>query len=153
MGGPPENALTALNNVKSLRIGGMLFRTVQEVSCVIYLITSCPKLQELTIECETMNTMNDVAEPIVQFLRDQSSLYGVMKMLQRVRMSTFGGLEMEMEFVRFILAYAPVLDKISIWNYSCLLIQTGRRLTDKMKQFQRASPNVEIIVDEVDVED
>ncbi|KAK6782206.1 hypothetical protein RDI58_020002 [Solanum bulbocastanum] len=66
MGGIPENPLAALNNVKSLCISDMYFRNVEEVSSAIYLITSCPKLQELTIECEAIGI---VVEPIIQFLR------------------------------------------------------------------------------------
>lgn len=149
MGGLPENHLTALSNVKSFSIQRMLFRNVEEVSIVIYLITSCPKLQKLTIE---FGQMDYAVEPVVQYLRDQSSLSGIMKLLQRVHMSMFSGFEMEMEFVRLILASAPILEKISIWNYSNLLLRPGREMMDEMKQFYQASPNIEFIFDEVEVE-
>ncbi|KAM3397497.1 hypothetical protein P3S68_001009 [Capsicum galapagoense] len=65
MGGLPENHLIALNNVKSLTIRRVLFRNVEEVSCVIFLIGSCLKLQKLTIESGNMDY--DV-EPAVQYL-------------------------------------------------------------------------------------
>lgn len=42
---------TVLSNVKSLRIRRMLFENSEEVLGAVYLIASCPKLQELTIEC------------------------------------------------------------------------------------------------------
>lgn len=149
MGGLPKNHLTALNNVKSFTIRKVLFRDVEEVSCVIYLITSCPKLQKLTIEC---GTMHYVVEPVVQYLLDQSRLYGVVKLLQSVHMSMFNGIEMEMEFMRLILASAPVLEKISIWNYAHLVSLSGTEIMDEMKQVHHASPNVEFIIDEVEVE-
>ncbi|MCD7459759.1 hypothetical protein HAX54_041869 [Datura stramonium] len=96
--------------------------------------------------------MDYVVEPVVQYLRDQSSLSGGMKLLQRVHMSMFSGFEMEMEFVRLILASAPILENISIWNYSYLLLRSSREMMDEMKQFHQASPNIEFIFDEVEVE-
>ncbi|KAJ8555293.1 hypothetical protein K7X08_012789 [Anisodus acutangulus] len=114
MGGIPESPPTALNNVKSLRILDMSFRNVKEVSGAVYLITSCPKLQNLAIECETVGI---VVEPVIQFLQAQSIIsYGAVKLLQNVQMCYFTGFEMEMEFVKFILASAPVLEEIFIWN-------------------------------------
>ncbi|XP_009594958.1 F-box/FBD/LRR-repeat protein At1g13570-like isoform X1 [Nicotiana tomentosiformis] len=149
-GGLPENPPTALNNVKTLKTD-MSFRNVEEVSVAVYLITSCPKLQQLTIRCQSVD--NDV-EPVVHFLRAQSfSGGGVVKLLQRVHMSTFSGLEMEMEFVRFILASAPLLKQIFIWNYSCFLLRPGRQLMNEIKQYRRASPDVEFKFEEVDVDD
>uniref|UniRef100_A0A0V0H7H8 Putative ovule protein n=1 Tax=Solanum chacoense TaxID=4108 RepID=A0A0V0H7H8_SOLCH len=74
--------------------------------------SNCPKLQDLTID---FYPVGDIVEPAVQLLRAQSSSYGVVK-LQRVRVNMFTGLEMEMEFMKFILASAPVLEEIFIWN-------------------------------------
>ncbi|KAK4728095.1 hypothetical protein R3W88_021083 [Solanum pinnatisectum] len=54
MGGLSGNFPTVLNNVKSFRIQRMLFENSEEVSGAVYLIASCPKLQELTIECIEM---------------------------------------------------------------------------------------------------
>ncbi|XP_049378267.1 F-box/FBD/LRR-repeat protein At1g13570-like [Solanum stenotomum] len=152
MGGLSGNSLIVLNNVKSLRIRRMLFENSEEVSGAVYLIASCPKLQELTIECEIMN---DVVGPVavVQYLQDHQSLYGAVKLLRRVHMNTFSGFEIEMEFVRLILASAPALEKIFFWNFSCFLHQPGRQLMDKMKQFHQASPNVEFTFEEVVAED
>ncbi|KAM3322748.1 hypothetical protein P3S67_003899 [Capsicum chacoense] len=92
-------------------------------------------------------------EPAVQYLRDQSRLHGVVKLLQRVHMNDFNGSKMEMEFLRLILACAPVLEKISIWNYARLMYPTGTEIMDELNQVGRASPNVEFIVDAVELED
>ncbi|XP_060207923.1 F-box/FBD/LRR-repeat protein At1g13570-like isoform X2 [Lycium barbarum] len=138
MGGVPESPPTALNNVGSLRISSMYFRNAEEVSGAVYLITSCPKLQELTIECETVGT---VVEPVMQFLRAQSVSCGVVKLLQSVQMCYFTGFEMEMEFMKFILACAPVLEEIFIWNVA-QYFHRGTKMMDEIKQFCRVSPNV-----------
>ncbi|PHT93319.1 hypothetical protein T459_01201 [Capsicum annuum] len=129
MGGLPENHLIALNNVKSLTIRRVLFRNVEE------------------------GNMDYDVEPAVQYLRDQSRLHGVVKLLQRVHMNGFNGSKMEMEFLRLILACAPVLEKISIWNYARLMYPTGTEIMDELNQVRRASPNVEFIVDAVELED
>ncbi|KAH0644809.1 hypothetical protein KY290_035229 [Solanum tuberosum] len=80
MGGVPESPPTALNNIKSLKFLSMSLRNVKEVSGVVYLITSCPKLQHLTIEFHSRGIN---VEGVVEFLRAQSFLYGAVK-LQRV---------------------------------------------------------------------
>ncbi|OIT32293.1 PREDICTED: F-box/FBD/LRR-repeat protein At1g13570-like [Nicotiana attenuata] len=144
MGGVAESPPTALNNIKSLRMSGMSFRNVEVVSGAVYLITSCPKLQELTIDCTV--SAGNVVEAVVQFLRAQSMSCGVAKLLQRVEMSYFTGADVEMEFVRFILASAPALEEILIWNVAHHFVQSTQMIDDEMKQFRRASPNVRIIL-------
>ncbi|WMV41412.1 hypothetical protein MTR67_034797 [Solanum verrucosum] len=110
MGGVPESPSTALNNIKSLKFLSMSLRNVKEVSGAVYLMTSCLKLQHLTIEFVSMHSRVNV-EGVVEFLCAQSFLYGAVK-LQRVEVNMFMGLEMEMEFIKYILAYAPVLEEI-----------------------------------------
>ncbi|KAK6782728.1 hypothetical protein RDI58_020524 [Solanum bulbocastanum] len=131
MGGLPENCLTALNNVKSFNVRAMFFRSIKHVSGVIYLITSFPKLQKLTIEC----MKSEAVELVVQYLQDQSSLCGAVKLLQKVHMNMFRGLEVEMEFLRLILASALVLKEISAWNYVHILYPSGREIMDELKQY------------------
>ncbi|KAK4728090.1 hypothetical protein R3W88_021078 [Solanum pinnatisectum] len=83
----------------------MSLSKIEEVSGAVYLITSCPKLQDLTIEFK----------------------------LQRVQVNLFMGLEMEMKFMKFILASAPVLKEISILNFAYLLHRSDKQMMDEMK--------------------
>ncbi|XP_006365389.1 F-box/FBD/LRR-repeat protein At1g13570-like isoform X1 [Solanum tuberosum] len=149
-GGLPESPPTALNNIKSLTISSMSLRNAQVVSSAVYLISSCPKLQDLTLEFYQV-WVGDIVEPVVQLLRAQSSSYGVVK-LQRVRVNMFTGLEMEMEFMKFILASALVLEEIFIWNCTCFLFRSCKQMIDEMKEFRRASPNVEFTFEEIGME-
>ncbi|WMV43077.1 hypothetical protein MTR67_036462 [Solanum verrucosum] len=142
-GGLPESPPIALNNIKSLIISSMSLINAEVVSSAVYLITSCPKLQDLTID---FYPVGDIVEPAVQLLRAQSSSYGVVK-LQRVRVNMFTGLEMEMAFMKFILASAPLLEEIFIWNCTCFLFRSCKQMIDEMKEFRRASPNVEFTFD------
>nr|XP_010325642.1 F-box/FBD/LRR-repeat protein At1g13570 isoform X1 [Solanum lycopersicum] len=148
-GGLPENPPTALNNIRTLTISSMSLRYTEVVSSAVYLITSCPKLQDLTIE---FYPVGDIVEPAVQLLRPQSSSYGAMKLLQKVQVNMFTGLEMEMEFMKFILASAPVLEEVSIWNFTRFLFRLCKQMIDEMKEFRRASANVEFKFEEIDME-
>uniref|UniRef100_M1CW76 Ubiquitin-protein ligase n=1 Tax=Solanum tuberosum TaxID=4113 RepID=M1CW76_SOLTU len=113
-----------------------------------------PCLMQLDISGHLLEGMkSEAVEPVVQYLQNQSSLCGAVKLLQKVHMSMFSGREVEMEFLRLILVSAPVLEEISAWNYEHLLCLSGREIMDNMKQYQRASPNVKFIVDEIVVED
>ncbi|PHT93265.1 hypothetical protein T459_01147 [Capsicum annuum] len=49
--GVPESPPTALSNIKSLSLSSMSLRNVEVILGAVYLITSCPKLQNLTVEC------------------------------------------------------------------------------------------------------
>uniref|UniRef100_A0A0V0H559 Putative ovule protein n=1 Tax=Solanum chacoense TaxID=4108 RepID=A0A0V0H559_SOLCH len=118
------------------------------VSSAVYLIQTGPKLQDLTID---FYPVGDIVEPAVQLLRAQSSSYGVVK-LQRVRVNMFTGLEMEMEFMKFILASAPVLEEIFIWNFVRVPFRSCKQMIDEMKEFRRASPNAEFTFEEIDME-
>ncbi|WMV43082.1 hypothetical protein MTR67_036467 [Solanum verrucosum] len=93
----------------------------------------------------------DIVEPVVQFLRAQSSSSGAVK-LQRVQVNMFTGLEMEMQFMKFILASSPILEEIFIWNCKCFLFRSCKQMMDEMKEFCRASPNVEFTFEEIDME-
>ncbi|KAL3361583.1 hypothetical protein AABB24_014449 [Solanum stoloniferum] len=149
-GGLPESPPNALNNIKSLTISSMSLRNAQVVSSAVYLITSCPKLQDLTLEFYQVG-VGDIVEPVVQLLRAQSSSSGAVK-LQKVQVNMFTGLEMEMEFMKFILASAPVLEEIFIWNCTRCLFRSCKQMIDEMKEFRRASPNVEFTFEEIDME-
>ncbi|WMV11309.1 hypothetical protein MTR67_004694 [Solanum verrucosum] len=147
-GGLPVSPPTALNNIKSITISSMSLINSDVVSSAVYLITSCPKLQDLTID---FYPVGDIVEPAVQLLRAQSSSYGVVK-LQRVRVNMFTGLEMEMKFMKFILASSPVLEEVSIWNFTRYLFRSCKQMMDEMKEFGRASPNAEFTFEEIDME-
>lgn len=91
--------------------------------------------------------VGDDVEPDIQLLRAQSISCGIMKMLQRVEMQGFTGFEMEMEFMKIILASAPVLEEIFVWNM-VHYIHRGTKMMDEMKQFSQVSADVRFIFEE-----
>lgn len=70
-----------------------------------------------------------------------------MKLLKSVEMRYFIGFEMEIEFVKFILASAPGLEEIFIWSSG--QFHRGTQMMDEMKQFHRESPNVRFKFEEM----
>uniref|UniRef100_M1BA55 Uncharacterized protein n=1 Tax=Solanum tuberosum TaxID=4113 RepID=M1BA55_SOLTU len=78
---------------------------VDEVSSTGYLITSCPKLQELTIECGVVGIA--VESICYTILTSQINLVWCCEAVHY-----FIGFEMEMEFVKLILASTPALKEI-----------------------------------------
>ncbi|WMV11310.1 hypothetical protein MTR67_004695 [Solanum verrucosum] len=150
-----------------------LVRVTFDPSIFTYLIFKCPLLEQLRLRCctnfdileidaanlkfyEFIGTsrllyqvwVGDIYEPVVQLLRAQPSSSGVVK-LQRVQVNMFTGLEMEMEF---ILASAPVLEEIFIWNCTRFLFRSCKQMIDEMKEFRSASTNVEFTFEEIDME-
>ncbi|KAH0644918.1 hypothetical protein KY284_032802 [Solanum tuberosum] len=123
MDGVPESPPTALNNIKSLKFFTMSLRNVKEDSSGINV------------------------EGVVQFLRAQSFLYDALK-LQRVQVNMFMDLEMEMEFIKFILASTLVLEEIFFWNFVYLDVRSGKQMIDEIEEFCGASPNVDFIFEE-----
>ncbi|TMW93955.1 hypothetical protein EJD97_010957 [Solanum chilense] len=94
MGGIPENLPTALNNVKSLCILDMSFRNI------------------MLTRFQVQGVVGIAVEPVIQLLQAKSFSCGAVKLLQNVEMHYFIGFEMEIEFVKSILASAPVLKEI-----------------------------------------
>ncbi|KAH0642719.1 hypothetical protein KY289_033693 [Solanum tuberosum] len=54
---------------------------------------------------------------------------------------------MEMEFMKIILASAPVLEEIFVWNMAHY-IHRGTKMMDEMKQFSQVSTDVRFIFEE-----
>ncbi|KAH0645516.1 hypothetical protein KY290_034306 [Solanum tuberosum] len=97
-----------------------------------------PSLQELKLSGSTLQAMIYNCYEL-----NQSRV----EMLQRVEMQGFTGFEMEMEFMKIILASAPVLEEIFVWNMVHYIHQ-GTKMMDEMKQFPRVSPDVRFIFEE-----
>uniref|UniRef100_M1BA53 F-box domain-containing protein n=1 Tax=Solanum tuberosum TaxID=4113 RepID=M1BA53_SOLTU len=96
-----------MSSMEELELGGSSVEkyNVDEVSSTGYLITSCPKLQELTIECGVVGIA--VESICYTILTSQINLVWCCEAVHY-----FIGFEMEMEFVKLILASTPALKEI-----------------------------------------
>ncbi|KAK6158601.1 hypothetical protein DH2020_005915 [Rehmannia glutinosa] len=107
--GAPEKLPVSLNMLKTLHLSDMYFEKIEETSCAICFIRSCPNLQRLKITAFTF----DVVDSVADFLRSQRSSESLTQ-LKTVKMQLFSGIEAEMEFVKYLLASATALEEMTI---------------------------------------
>ncbi|KAG8382013.1 hypothetical protein BUALT_Bualt05G0032300 [Buddleja alternifolia] len=138
--GAPDKLPIALKTLKYLHLTDMYFEKTAETSCAICFIRSCTNLQRLKITAFTFEVVDSVAD----FLRAQTPTRSLTQ-LKAVKMQLFCGIESEMEFVRYILASATVLEKMAITPHPGTIDDGGESIVNELKQYPRASPKVEII--------
>ncbi|KAK6158592.1 hypothetical protein DH2020_005906 [Rehmannia glutinosa] len=137
--GAPEKLPVSLNMLKTLHLSDMYFEKIEETSCAICFIRSCPNLQRLKITAFTF----DVVDSVADFLRSQRSSESLTQ-LKTVKMQLFSGIEAEMEFVKYLLASATALEEMTITPHAGSVTDGGESILNELKQYPRASPSAEI---------
>ncbi|KAK4364828.1 hypothetical protein RND71_016186 [Anisodus tanguticus] len=104
-----------------------------------------PNLQQLNLDGWVLQaSIRNVEEPVLQFIKSQTNSYGGMKVLRKACMFViYGGLEPQMEFLRFLLSSAPALEEMYILNHAYPVDQV------EMKKFPSASHNVKFKYEEL----
>ncbi|KAL3818379.1 hypothetical protein ACJIZ3_004284 [Penstemon smallii] len=138
--GAPNKLPIALKTLKNLHLSDMYFEKIEETSCAICFIRSSPNLQRLKITAFTFDVVGSVAE----FLRSQKTSESLTH-LRTVKMQLFSGIESEMEFAKYILASATVLEELSITPHEGTITDGGESILNELKQYPRASPSAEIV--------
>lgn len=138
--GAPNQLPISLKTLKNLHLSDMYFEKIEETSCAISLIRSCPTLQRLKITAFTL----DVVDSVADFLRSQSTS-GSLSHLRTVKMQLFSGIEPEMEFVKYLLASAVALEEMEITPHAGRFSDGGESILNELKQYPRASARAEII--------
>ncbi|XP_057799065.1 F-box/FBD/LRR-repeat protein At1g13570-like isoform X1 [Salvia miltiorrhiza] len=139
----PNRLPISLNTLKNLHLSDMYFEKIQESSCAICFIRSCPNLQRLKITAFTF----DVVDAVADFLRSQTSSESLAH-LKTVKMQLFSGIEAEMEFVKYLLASATALEEMAITPHAGSIADGGESILNELKQYPRASPGAEIFSSE-----
>ncbi|KAL3651002.1 hypothetical protein CASFOL_007405 [Castilleja foliolosa] len=141
--GAPEKLPVSLEMLKTLHLSDMYFEKIDEISCAICFIRSCPNLQKLKITAFTL----DVVDSVADFLRSQRSSESLTQ-LRTVKMQLFSGMEAEMEFVKYLLASATALEEMTITPHAGSITDGGESILNELKQYPRASPSVAILSSE-----
>ncbi|XP_059290377.1 uncharacterized protein LOC132043930 [Lycium ferocissimum] len=124
---------------------------VEWVVYALYLINNCPNLERLQITFLKSNVSNSkaVVKRVIHQLRSQGLPHSALKQLKRVDIKLMLFSELAMEFVKYVLSSATVLEIISI--VTCAKFsQRGMEIMEEVKQFPQSSPIVEFIYKEVD---
>ncbi|KAL3510930.1 hypothetical protein ACH5RR_030331 [Cinchona calisaya] len=104
------------------------------------------RLQFQTLEA--MTTEHVDVKPVVELMRRQETLDLSLNRLKKVKIRHFQGFEPDMEFVKLILASAPVLEKMDIRSRHESDSLEGARILKDFARFHRASAKAEIIYEE-----
>ncbi|KAL3844370.1 hypothetical protein ACJIZ3_001773 [Penstemon smallii] len=139
--GAPNQLSITLKTLKNLHLCDMYFEKIEETSCAICFIRSCPNLQRLKVTAFTFDVVGSVAE----FLRSQKRSESLTH-LKTVKMQLFSGMESEMEFVKYLLASATALEEMAIIPHA--ITDGGVSIVNELKQYPRASPKAEIVSSE-----
>ncbi|KAH6804471.1 hypothetical protein C2S51_032718 [Perilla frutescens var. frutescens] len=143
--GAPNRLPISLNMLKNLHLSDMYFEKIEESSCAICFIRSCPNLQRLKITAFTF----DVVDAVADFLRSQTSSE-CLAHLKTVKMQLFSGIEAEMEFVKYLLASATTLEKMAITPHAGSITDGGESILNELEQYPRASPRARIFSSDSD---
>ncbi|KAG8375271.1 hypothetical protein BUALT_Bualt10G0083100 [Buddleja alternifolia] len=138
--GAPNELPVSMKTLKNLHLSDMYFEKIEETSCAICFIRSCPSLQKLKITAFTF----DVVDAVADFLRSQTRSESLTQ-LKTVKMQLFSGIEAEMEFVKYLLASATALEEMAITPHAGSVTDGGESILNELKRYPRASPRAEIV--------
>ncbi|XP_059290382.1 uncharacterized protein LOC132043939 [Lycium ferocissimum] len=135
-----------LHYIKQLNFR-FLFNMVKWAAYALHLISNCPNLERLRFTFLKCDASKNVVERFIHQLRSQGMPNSTLKQLKRVdiKLSLFS--ELEMEFVKYVLSSATVLEIISI--VTCAeFSQRGMKMMEEIKQFPPPSLNVMFEIDQ-----
>ncbi|KAK2452819.1 F-box/FBD/LRR-repeat protein [Trifolium repens] len=135
----PVKLPTPCINLTSLSVC-INFNDLKEISAVLCLLNSSPNLQALEIFVR-LEEHADLSTP-VSYCWDDIFLEPVIPFkLQRVKIQDISGTKSELDFIKFILLYSPVLQKMTVKP----IINFTPELMTELIRFRRVSGQAEVI--------
>ncbi|XP_045823517.1 F-box/FBD/LRR-repeat protein At1g13570-like isoform X2 [Trifolium pratense] len=135
----PVKLPTPCINLTTLQIS-INFNNLKEISAVLCLLNSSPNLQRFGIYAR-LEEHADHLSPVSYCWEDIFSEPVMPFKLQRVKIEDISGTKCELDFIRFILLYSPVLEKMTV---KPVLNVTSKLMTELIR-FRRVSGQVEVI--------
>ncbi|CAJ2674909.1 unnamed protein product [Trifolium pratense] len=135
----PVKLLTPCINLTSLRIY-IDFNDLKEISAVLCLLNSSPNLQAFTIFAR-LEEHADHSTPVSYCWEDIFSEPVIPLKLQRVKIQDISGTKSELDFIRFILLYSAMLEKMTVKP----VIDVTSELVRELMRFKRVSGQAEVI--------
>lgn len=111
----PTKLPITLAHLKFLHLAALCFDKVDMISCALCLIRSSPNLEDLVIVATTI--ADALMEPSVKFLKGQDKTNCCLNRLRTLEMVLFSGVEPEVEFIKYLLAHASVLETVTIKHF------------------------------------
>eukprot|EP00262_Sarcandra_glabra_P003517 TRINITY_DN14251_c0_g1_i2.p1 TRINITY_DN14251_c0_g1~~TRINITY_DN14251_c0_g1_i2.p1 ORF type:complete len:164 (-),score=30.66 TRINITY_DN14251_c0_g1_i2:11-448(-) len=141
MGNIPERLPDTFDNLEYLFLS-LNFQDAKEISTALCMFRSSPYLQEIVI-CDGLMKENAII-PEECFWESQKNLDCVLLRLQIIKMTSMKGETHELEFIKFVLANAPVLQTMKI-EIDPKKKSEELRIFKTLLQFQRASVEAKIV--------
>lgn len=131
----------SLTHLKILKLNHFCFGKVDEISAVICLIRSSPRLEKIQIKAfpGEMIALDYVPQPLeVQGWSDIS-----LNQLREVEVHRVFGTRPELDFMKVILAKSPILERLLI-KLESEEVSEESRILEELMRFKRLSPEAEI---------
>lgn len=146
----PTKLPITLAHLKFLHLAALCFDKVDMISCALCLIRSSPNLEDLVIVATTI--ADALMEPSVKFLKGQDKTNCCLNRLRTLEMVLFSGVEPEVEFIKYLLAHATVLETVTIKHFlknkipvEPDFIDVDLTMLNELMLLSRASTKVEFI--------
>ncbi|KAM7484489.1 hypothetical protein LguiA_000498 [Lonicera macranthoides] len=131
------------HHLKVIELYQVSFEDMKEILVVLCLIANSPNLQELQISGSS-NTSAATEALDLDFWEEDCPSDCALKRLKTVKMADLSGVPHEMEFIRFLLGNAPMLEIMSI-TPSVYVTEGRLNMLIELVRFRRASARAEII--------
>lgn len=140
----PEKRLNLSIPLKVLEIFNLCFGELDEVSSTLGIIRSSTKLQKLTIQMYDSGNSDTV--PVLELLKAQYYSEINLDQLREVKLRCVAGAEVELEFIKLLLATSALLENILIEVDLGKVADKGLSMLKKLLQFERLSNKAKIII-------
>ncbi|CAN0929858.1 F-box/FBD/LRR-repeat protein At1g13570 [Linum grandiflorum] len=141
----PRQLPTLLHQLRVIEIPHMSLNNLSHVRVLVCLIMSSPNLQQLTIGIE-FDKKHPESEVSLQRLLEAEDYNGVICLEHLRELNIKGSLlmQVELDLVRFVLANAPLLRKISIKSEMKLRSRKALNFLKDVRQYKRISKEAEV---------
>ncbi|XP_010257840.1 PREDICTED: F-box/FBD/LRR-repeat protein At1g13570-like [Nelumbo nucifera] len=143
-GNIPRKLPHIYNHLRRLYLDCITFCNLKVISVVFCLFKSVPKLQRLEISAQLDKGAPRDMEPVLEFMEEQFHSGCFLNELQVVKMRYIYGMRVELEFLKLLLANAPVLETMCIAPES-EVTAAGSNMCKELLRFCRASPKAKIL--------
>nr|GMD60063.1 F-box/FBD/LRR-repeat protein At1g13570-like [Ipomoea batatas]GMD60064.1 F-box/FBD/LRR-repeat protein At1g13570-like [Ipomoea batatas] len=132
-----------VNYLRDLTVYGISFTNLVEISCILCLLHSSPRVHSLEILMSVLTVSAD-NNLVLKYLQERSCMGEDINSLRDLKMKYFQGSRAEMLFVKLILACCPALERVTFVDKEVEPSEVSNILKE-LVVFPRASRKAQII--------
>uniref|UniRef100_A0A803KVD6 F-box domain-containing protein n=2 Tax=Chenopodium quinoa TaxID=63459 RepID=A0A803KVD6_CHEQI len=137
----PKKFPSKLEQLRTLKLEGMTLHRQWTISLALSFFVSCPHLEQLYIKASKLHAVSD------QPPSDKIEGSCILPCLKNVQLFGISGLTGELQLIKFLLAYSPLLEEMAI-ELSTTIGGAAEKFdfAKETVRYHRASTNVEVII-------